>query len=139
MDDLPIKLPGDFLNATERELPEDFRQFLPPREAHEGHDTWSGPVYWLWVYDPVANRVTVEDNEDRPRANHLTHEDIEPQATHEARMQGYAYKIKGGYRITDDQHTEVEDPYVVKLVVAALNKEKQTQPGPHPRYHGLPS
>jgi hypothetical protein len=39
---------------------------------------------------------------------------------HPETIHGYAYRIHGGWRITDDEHRPVKDPHVVEKVVKAL-------------------
>lgn len=116
-------------------IPDDIKRLLDPGQDNTPE---SGPIQYLWVYDPLTNKVTVDDNEDKHPAERITHKDFMPDVTHESAVRGFAYKIKGGWRITDRDSREVPDPYINKLVVAALKQEPATEPEPHPRYHGAP-
>ena len=105
------------------DLPSDFKTLLPPHEAVATRP-YDGPIYWLWTFDPIHDRVTITHNEDRPRALAATHDDLAPEVTHPGRIDGYAYKIQGGYRITNDEHRKIDDPHIVQLVRRALIEEK---------------
>ena len=82
------------------------------------------PLYYFWVYDPLTGTATIEHNEGVPKAFHKTHEDIRPDVTHPSRMNGFAYQIKGGYRLTTEDDKPVEDPFVTKAILHALRDEK---------------
>jgi hypothetical protein len=122
--------------AREAAIPEDIKRLLDPGQNDKPD---SGPIRYLWIYDPVKNKVTVEHNEGKHPAFRITHKDLEPFATHEDAVRGYAYKIKGGWRICDRESREVADPYVVSRVVRKLEGKPDPEPGVHRRYHGLPS
>jgi hypothetical protein len=115
-------------------IPDDVKRLLDPGQSQE---PITGPIQWLWVYDPVENEVHVDHNEGRHPAYHITHKDFMPHV-HEDAVRGFAYRIKGGFRIVDRDSKEVTDPYIIKLVMAALKGEPTVAPKPHPRYHGLP-
>jgi hypothetical protein len=118
------------------DIPPDLKRLLDPGQSP---DPDPGPIQFLWVYDPVENEVHVDHNEDRHPTERITHKDFKTDVTHESAVRGFAYRIKGGWRITDRDSQEVKDPYIVKLVIAALKGEPAAQPGPHPRPHGMPS
>ncbi len=105
-------------SAHQGAVPEDFKALLDP-----GKDTTpiKGPITYLWVYDPQENKVTLTDNESRHPAHRITHREFAQEVTHPSTIRGFAYKIRGGWRITNREHQEVEDPYVVKLVLHALH------------------
>jgi hypothetical protein len=96
-------------------IPDDFLELLP--QVGLGYD---GPVYHLWAFDPVTAKVTIEDNESRHPAEGITHEDMRQSVYHPNAVFGYAYRIKGGWRITDEEHRPVTDPYIVNQVLRAL-------------------
>lgn len=106
---------------TRATIPSDFTDLFPTHEA--AHGSYDGPIYHLWVFDPMNGQVTITHNEDRPRAQAFTHDDFATEVTHPNRVSGYAYKIQGGYRITDDEHRKVEDPHIIQQVRRALNQE----------------
>lgn len=116
----------------------DFQELLPHRTALL-NEPYDGPIYWLWVFDPESGHVTIHHNEDSSRAEAKTHDEVAPEVTHPGRLNGYAYKIQGGYRITTDDHKKLEDPFVVKQVIAALKGEQPHKPLPHIRNHGMPT
>lgn len=101
-------------------IPDDLKEFLDPGQSQE---SYAGPIVWLWVFDPQTAKVTITHNEDRPPAEAVTHKELAPEATHPGRVQGYAYHIKGGFRITDDKHKAVTDPYITEHVRKALKAE----------------
>ena len=113
----------------------DFKKLLPPRLAVEA-DT--RPPYYLWVFDPTDGRVRLIHNGDRHPANALTHATMARDVVHPERTQGYAFPIKGGWRLTNDEHRKLEDPFIVRVVLAALNRESPPAPLPSIRYHGDP-
>lgn len=106
--------------------PESFKDLLPKKK----HEDWKGPLYWLFVFDPEDAKAHLEDNEDRHPAEHLTHQDMHPEITHPSRLNGYVYKIQGGYRITDDHHKPITDPFVKKQIKKALDEKYPPQPLP---------
>lgn len=93
---------------------------------------------YLWKYDPVENEVHIEPGEADHPADFPTFETMAQHVHHPDKMQGYAFPIEDGYRITDDMGKKVEDPYIIKQIVLALNKENPPKPLPHVRYHGDP-
>lgn len=101
------------------------------------HDPYIGPLYWLWVFDPQDGKVHITHNEDRPAAQHVTHGEFASEVTHPAQVRGFAYKIQGGFRITDLDSKKVNDPNITERVRKAL-KDEQAKPEPHPRHHGMP-
>lgn len=98
----------------------DFLSLLPQhRVARE-----TGPIYYLWVFDPQSDTIRIEHNEGRHPADRITHEDLARDVPHPERVHGYAYRIGGGWRITTWEHRAVEDPHVKTLVRDALNGER---------------
>jgi len=105
-------------------IPDDFQTLLPKQaETHK----YDGPLYWLFCYNPMDASVTITHNEDRPRAEAVTHEDIAPEVVHPGRINGFAYKIQGGFRITDDRSRKIEDPFITSQVTKALKKEETSK------------
>ena len=116
-------------------IPEDIKRLLDPGK---NTDPDPGPIQWLWVYDPVENVVHITHNEGRHPAYRITHKDHHPEITHESALRGFAFKIKGGWRIVDRASKEIDDPYITRLVVEKLEGKPDHEPEEHPRYHGLP-
>ena len=100
---------------------------MPPRAAATKPD--DRPPYFLWVFDPTDGDVRVTHNQGRPPANALTHLTMAPDVVHPERLQGYAYPIKDGWRLTNDEHKKLEDPFVIRVVLKALNRQ-YTKPLP---------
>jgi|ERR1017187_10564 hypothetical protein len=94
-------------------VPDDLKSLLDPTYDDSDYD---GPLYWLWVFNPIDGKVTVATNDDKHPADTIGHEHIVPDATHPSRQEGYCYKIRGGYRITDITHKPIKDPYVKREV-----------------------
>jgi len=99
-------------------IPTSFTKLLPRVAGELSKD----PVYWLWVFDPMKDRVYIEHNKNRHSADRITHEDLANRVPHPARVHGYAYPIRGGYRITDWDHRAVTDPHIFESVRNALRK-----------------
>lgn len=100
-------------------LPDDFVSLLPKLSGEPD----LSPIYYLWVFDPVEDKVHVEHNEGRHRADHRDHSHLAERVPHPDRIHGFAYHIKNGWRITDWEHRPVEDPHVVELVRKELRGE----------------
>jgi hypothetical protein len=113
----------------------DFKTLLPHEAAIETDDR---PPYYLWCFDPTDGHVIVTHNRDRHPAEAHTHATMAPEIVHPERLRGYAYPIKDGWRITNDDHKKLTDPFVIKRVLAALRKEHPPAPLPSIRYHGDP-
>lgn len=107
----------------------DFKKFLPPRVSVAEED--DRPIYYLWTFDPVTTKVHMDHNEDRHPAHALTHSTLAPEVTHPDTVHGFAYSIEGGWRITNDEHKEVKDPYVVRKVMDKLRGKHPEPPLPH--------
>lgn len=102
------------------EPPKEFLDLLPKTAQIE---PLKGPIYWLFAFDPQNGVAHVEHNEGRPRANALTHTDLKQKVPATPGLEpvlGYAYKIRGGYRLTDQDHNPIADPFVAQSVVKAL-------------------
>jgi hypothetical protein len=97
-------------------IPDDFLDLLP--QVGLGYN---GPVYHLWAFDPVSGDVKVEENESKHPAQAITHEDMKTLVSHPSAEFGYAYRIKGGWRITDSDHRPVTDPFIVNKLLKTLS------------------
>lgn len=111
-------------------LPTDFLSALPKLSVASE----DGPVYYLWVYDPDSDDVILEHNEDKHHADHVDHADLGRRVPHPERVHGYAYRIKGGWRITTEDHKPIKDPHVIYEVVRKLKREKH-EPKPSQQQH----
>lgn len=82
------------------------------------------PTHHTWVFDTQSGIAHISDDHDKPRRNRGHHDELaEKVGQHPDRIHGFAYRIHGGWRITDWDHKSV-DPYVVKQVVSALNHKE---------------
>lgn len=107
----------------------DFKDLLPKASDREEEDD-DRPIYYLWTWDPEEDKIHMDHNEDRQYADYLTHETLAPSVHHPDKVHGYAYSIKGGWRITDDSHKEV-DKHISHLVWKALEKLHPEPPLPN--------
>jgi hypothetical protein len=82
------------------------------------------PLYYRWAFSPDTG-VSLSSNEDDHPARVPYHQDLAGKSGKD-RQHGYAYRIHGGWRLTDWEHGDVKDPYIVSQVVQAL----RTQEGP---------
>lgn len=98
-------------------IPEDIQQFFKIAEVAAGL-----PTYYLWVFDPATGKAVVEHNEGVAPTEIHDHGDLAELVTHPNRVHGYAYRIRGGWRITDWEHKPVNDPYIVREVVHSLDQ-----------------
>lgn len=112
----------------------DLKSLLPVHVANQMND--DRPVYYLWTYEPPLDhtegngKVYMDHNEDKHPAHHMTHDELAPQVTHPDKVHGYAYSIEGGWRITDDDHKEV-DPFIVRQILKALRSRHPEKPLPN--------
>jgi hypothetical protein len=72
------------------------------------------PVYYRWSFDPKVG-VALSHNEGKIDAL-MNYRDGSTADS----VDGYAYRIGNGWRLTDREHRPVEDPYVVSQVVRKL-------------------
>lgn len=121
------------------DIADDFKQLIPHISAEE-----QGDREYLWVYEPPEHegkegKIHLANARTEHPADFPTHEDIATHVHHPDRRDGYAYEIKGGWRLTDSHHKSIrDDPYLEKLILAALRQEDPPQPLPRIRYHGDP-
>jgi hypothetical protein len=114
------------LNASRPKLaspelaPPQYNADLMVKEPTSGPIPDGRPIYLLWVYDARTDRLYIDHNENKHPAHHVTHDELAPHANQTRCVRGFAYSIKGGWRITDDEHDQVEDRNAVGAVLAAL-------------------
>jgi hypothetical protein len=79
-----------------------------------------GPLYVVWAFDPQSGEVEIVDPEQDPLGI-PSHDDLAQKYPHPDRMHGYAYRILGGaWRITDWEHGQIDDQFVLGRVNDAL-------------------
>jgi len=97
---------------------------IPHLPGHENDPDYD--LEFLWVYEPPgrqgeAGKIHLLDADADPvELPYATHDDFATDVTHPDRQEGYAYSIRGGWRITTADHQKVEDRDVVNLILAAL-------------------
>ena len=64
-------------------------------------------IYHRWGYDPHDDSIYINDRDDLDN-------------------NGYAYRIQGGWRLTDQDHDAVDDPYIVRKVMEALRGDENS-------------
>jgi len=77
----------------------------------------TAPIYYRWTFSPQTGEVTLAHNQD-PELQF--HSDIEKKMNQANLIHGYAYPIIGGVRVTDQDHDAVDDPYVARKVLEAI-------------------
>lgn len=91
----------------------------------------SKPFYYLWLYDPHTDQVILEHNEDRKPAYWVTHREMIHKFPSHDTILGYAYDIKGGWRITDWDHKKIDDPHILKEIREVLHHANKEQDKKH--------
>ncbi len=81
------------------------------------------PLYYRWTFRPSTATVDIDHNHDTSRAERKYHlekaaENPEPDLVH-----GYAYRIKGGWRITSWDHKEV-DKFIKRQVMLTIERKE---------------
>lgn len=116
-------------------ISEDFKDLLPKEAASEPDLR----PHYLWVYDPQAHKVHIAEEKGAHPAHFPTHGTMVTHVTHPDRLDGYAWAIGGGWRITDNHNHKIEDPYILKQILSALRQEQPPAPLPHVLPHGDPA
>lgn len=76
-------------------------------------------LYYVWVFDPQSGEVELIDPDEDPLGI-PSHDQLRQKYPHPETLHGYAYRIINGWRITDWEHKQVEDQYVLRQVKAVL-------------------
>lgn len=75
------------------------------------------PLYYRWVFHPEDATVDIDHNGSK----HPAYVDTQRHLPADKDSQhGYAYRIHGGWRLTDYEHNPVSDPFIVATVVQAI-------------------
>lgn len=85
------------------------------------------PIYYRFIFKPSDGSVELSHNEDQHPAEVEYHEALRGRAGEPETYHGYAYRIGGGWRLTDWEHKPINDPYVKAQVL----RELRQQEGPH--------
>lgn len=84
------------------------------------------PIYYSWVFDPVEGKAHLSDDHKRERRHKKHHGELaEKVGHHPDRVHGYAYRMRVGWRVTDEKHHPV-DRFIMKQVVKSV-KEKEAE------------
>lgn len=82
------------------------------------------PIYYAWVFDPVAGEAHISDDHKRERRHKQHHKELaEKVGHHPDRVEGFAYRLRVGWRITDANHGAV-DRFVMKAVRKAIRDKE---------------
>jgi hypothetical protein len=68
--------------------------------------------YHRWGYDPMHDDVHLNDDNDYDH-------------------NGYVYRIDGGWRITDQDHDAVGDPYITRKIMELLRGDQEENVTPN--------
>lgn len=82
------------------------------------------PIYYMWVYSPTTGHVTLAHDEESSRANQEYHLELRERRHEEDLVHGYAYRIKGGWRITDWEHKPFLDRHGRRVIVESIHKRE---------------
>ena len=107
------------------EVPQQIQEVVSSRQV-VGLTHPDAPIYYPWVFDPRSAKVHLGDDHAKERRHKNHHHELAGKAGHHpARVHGYAYRIRGGWRITDTDHKKV-DPFVAKQVVQAISERESS-------------
>jgi len=82
----------------------------------------------IWIFDPRTAEVHISDDHDKERRHKTHHKGLAEKVDHHpSRVHGYAYRIRGGWRVTDWDHKAV-DRFIGKKVVEALREKESDAP-----------
>lgn len=88
----------------------------------------SKPFYYIWVYDAQNDEIILSHNEGIHPADTVTPTDLIGSLPSSPDTEaGYAYRIAGAWRITTEDHKEVEDPHILDLIKKQLRIEDKDQ------------
>lgn len=82
------------------------------------------PLYYRWALAPSTGDVILSHNHEAHPARVRTHTDLAAEVNEPGASHGYAYRIKGGWRLHDYDHKAIEDPFVHAQVVKALGRRE---------------
>lgn len=106
-------------NQITQRFPADHRTNQPiPSYMRMG----AAPMYYRWTFSPDTGEVEVGHNDEDHPALVRYHNQLADKIDRAHVVNGYAYRISDGWRLSDDEHRPLEDPYVVSQVLRALNQ-----------------
>lgn len=78
------------------------------------------PLYYRWALSPDTGEIEISHNQEGHPAEVDYHKGLAQRLNRPNLVHGYAYRIPGGYRITDWEHRPVDDPFVIAQVTRKL-------------------
>ena len=99
---------------------------LPPLPDHLRQGVFSKiasrnpPLYYRFVLHPDTGQVELGANTDDHPALVPYHEELAGKVNRPNLIHGYAYRLNGGWRLTDWEHKPLEDHFVASRVLLAL-------------------
>lgn len=79
-------------------------------------------IYYRWVYSPSTGDVTLAHNHEGHPANIRFHDELNEDRPEADQINGYAYKLDGGWKLTDEEHKPVRDPHMLKVITEEIEK-----------------
>lgn len=78
------------------------------------------PAYVRFVFNPTDGEVELSHNHEGHPAHAPTHRDLADGHS----VHGYAYRIQGGWRVTDYEHKPLNDTFIAARVVDRLTRDE---------------
>lgn len=79
-------------------------------------------IYYRWVYSPSTGDVTLSHNHEGHPADIRFHDELNGDRDEKDQINGYAYKVDGGWHLTDEDHKPVDDPHMLKVIDEAVQQ-----------------
>lgn len=118
------QLPGEEWQGADEQppIPEPLRQGLFAK-----HGRTTPPLYYRWVFSPDTGEVEIGHNDENHPAKVRYHKELAGQLNRPNLVHGYAYRLLGGWRLTDWEHRPVDDPFVSAQVLQGLGAKTSVQ------------
>jgi hypothetical protein len=106
------------------------------------------PLYYRWVFSPDTGEVVVGHNEEGHPALVRYHKELAGELNRPNLTHGYAYRLVGGWRLTDWEHKPLEDPFITSQILnklgekASIHEDNSWVPAQHDydrSHYGLPT
>lgn len=86
------------------------------------------PLYYRWAFSPDSGETALAHNHEDHPAKVKGHGDLAGILNRPNLVHGFAYRVPGGWRLTDWDHQPVDDTFVVSRVLDALRGKHSTPP-----------
>jgi hypothetical protein len=125
-------------------IPEPMRQSLLAKAGSRS----TPPLYYRWVFSPDTGEVVIGHNEEDHPALVRYHKELAGQLNRPNLTHGYAYRLVGGWRLTDWEHKPLEDPFITSQILnklgekASIHEDNSWVPAQHDydrSHYGLPT